>query len=594
MPEVSDKMTKVLPVLQPSRFSIASVKEYLHHSAVIARANVMEGTNSIYGAIGRPPLFAPRMHEQWHQILDKSKSIIAGLPEAKQGKILFFPVWGTETAATTKAIEVILSHSLRLRGVDTHMVSCDRALPACLVDPLGNHHLGSPIEYPQHYSLASTCRHCVRSLDLLYENSLTPLIRMSEFCSKDDLNDAVQIVAQLSPESFSDFVYEDVGVGQHALASSFRVTGRGTLLDTPYHQWVLKHQLIGSIVVAKVTRAILKAHKPDRIALTHGIYVDHGTIAETARSMGVPLTVFVRPYRKDTVMLCHHDTYHRALLNESPSLWANRQLNEAEGSQLMEYVDSRRSGTMDSLTYHPNPIEGRDRIIEELELTKEKPIVSLFTNVLWDAQIYHACNAFPNMLEWVFETVDYYSKHPETQLVIRVHPAEVKSKRQSQQPVVDELKCRFPSLPSNIKVVPPENDISSYDLVEASQAALVFGTKMGLEIALRRIPVIVAGESFVRNKGITHDAASASEYFELLDRIPTMGKLSDEQFYRAQQYGYHFYFRRQIDFGFFKEGTSKEELRFTLKSLDELQLGQNSNLDKICQGLMTGSEFIVN
>lgn len=587
-------MTEELSTKPPTAYSLSAALEYLRHSAVIARSNGMEIANSICSNIGQLPPFPRRMHEQWREILKKSKSLIDSLPAADKGGVLFFPVWGTETAATTKAIEVVLAHSLRIRGIDVRMVSCNQALPACLVDPLGNHSLGSPKEYPEHGTIASTCRHCTRSLDLLYKDSLTPLIRMSQYSNSSNLATAIDLVSRLAPDAYADYVYNDVCVGQHALASAFRVTGRGTLLNTPYHNWVLKHQLIGAIVVTMITRSILEEHKPSRIALTHGIYVDHGTIAETARSMGVPVTVFVRPYRKNTVMLCHGDTYHRALLSEPATLWSGRSLTTTERNTLMEYVQSRRSGSLDSLTYHPNPVEGREKVLNELGLSEQRPIVSLFTNVLWDAQIYHACNAFPNMLEWIYSTIDYFSKKPDTQLVIRVHPAEVKAKRKSQQPVVDELKNRFSVLPPNITVVPPESDISSYDLAEASQATLIFGTKMGLEIALRRIPVIVAGESFVRGKGITFDASSAGEYFELLDRIPTMGTMNDEQFELAQRYGYHFYFRRQIDFPFLQEGSSKEDLLFGFSDLTALLPDANAGLDTICEGLISGAEYIVN
>jgi len=227
-----------------------------------------------------------------------------------------------------------------------------------------------------------------------------------------------------------------------------------------------------------------------------------------------------------------------------------------------------------------------------LDLRPDRPIVSLFTNVMWDAQLYHACNAFPNMLDWVFETIEYFARRPELQLVIRIHPAEVKATKKTEQPVAEEIRQRFPTLPAHIRVVGPESDVSSYDLAEASAAAIIFGTKMGLEIALRRVPVIVAGESFVRGKGFTYDASSRQDYFACLDRLPDLPRLDDGQFERAQRYGYHFYYRRQMDFPFIEEGTEKTVKRLNLQDVAALGPGRNPTLDRICDGLIHGTEFV--
>ena len=116
---------------------------------------------------------------------------------------------------------------------------------------------------------------------------------------------------------------------------------------------------------------------------------------------------------------------------------------------------------------------------------------------------------------------------------------------------------------------------------------------MGLEIALRRIPVIVSGASFVRGKGFTYDVSSAEEYLDLLERVPNIERLSDEKFERAAKYAYHFFFRRQIDFPFIQEGNTSSEVRFGFENLDALLPNRNPHLDVICAGLTTGSEFVI-
>jgi hypothetical protein len=413
---------------------------------------------------------------------------------------------------------------------------------------------------------------------------------MADYASAADLADAEAEVDGIPPSGYRAHRHAGVHVGEHAFASAIRATGRGTLEDSPLHNEIFRRQLVAAIVCARVTHRAMDTLRPGQIGLTHGIYVDHGTIAEVARTRGIPVTVYVRPYRQSTVLLCRGDTYHRALINEPNALWENRVLSAAERSQLLEYLYSRRRGERDSVTYHPDPIEGQERIRALLGLDSDKPTVTAYTNVMWDAQLYHASSAFQDMLGWLFATIDFFVARPDRQLVIRIHPAEVKAMKKSLQPVAREIANRYGALPSNIKVIPPESNISSYDLAELSSANVIYGTKMGLEMALMRRPVIVAGESFVRGKGFTHDASNPSDYLQMLDaaeRLPAMG---DAAYERALRYGYHFYYRRQIDLPFFSE--EKGRVRLSFADLGELLPSRNANLDAICSAFATGDEFL--
>jgi hypothetical protein len=105
------------------------------------------------------------------------------------------------------------------------------------------------------------------------------------------------------------------------------------------------------------------------------------------------------------------------------------------------------------------------------------------------------------------------------------------------------------------------------------------------------IPTIVAGEAWIRNKGITIDASSRDEYFEMLDRLPLPERMSAELTRRARKYAYHFFFRRMIPLPFMKasKGATYE---LDLKSISQLLPGADPGLDVICDGILNGSEFI--
>src|SRR3712207_8648577 len=50
-----------------------------------------------------------------------------------------------------------------------------------------------------------------------------------------------------------------------------------------------------------------------------------------------------------------------------------------------------------------------------------------------------------------------------------------------------------------------------------------------VELAARGIPVIVAGEAWIRNKGLAQQADTREQYFALLDNLPAAKRMEDSQ-----------------------------------------------------------------
>ena len=98
--------------------------------------------------------------------------------------------------------------------------------------------------------------------------------------------------------------------------------------------------------------------------------------------------------------------------------------------------------------------------------------------------------------------------------------------------------------------MPPESGLSTYALMSLCNAAIIYGTKMGVELTSVGLPVIVAGEAWIRNKGLTCDASSPEEYFRLLDAAAVRPGLGPGMLARARRYAYHFFFNRMIPLPF--------------------------------------------
>jgi hypothetical protein len=196
------------------------------------------------------------------------------------------------------------------------------------------------------------------------------------------------------------------------------------------------------------------------------------------------------------------------------------------------------------------------------------------------------------MLEWLVQTCEYFAARPDVQLLVRVHPAEISGFPPSRQPILQELRRRLPTLAPNIIVVPPESDISTYGLMSLCNAAIIYGTKMGVELSSVGLPVIVAGEAWIRNKGITHDASSPEEYFRILSQLPFPGRLEPGQLARARRYAYHFFFNRMIPLPFIEPKAGFPVYRLKLDRLQQLLPG-DTGLDTICDGILGRRPFVL-
>ena len=217
----------------------------------------------------------------------------------------------------------------------------------------------------------------------------------------------------------------------------------------------------------------------------------------------------------------------------------------------------------------------------------DKPIISFMTNVFWDAQLNYPNSIFDDMKNCIFETVDFFIKHKKDLcLIIRVHPGEIINDRPSNQKMSDEIKKEFKQLPDNIHIIEPESPLSSYSIGEKSNAIIVYGSKIGSEMAALGKKVIVAGEAWVKNKGISMDPSTKEEYFNILKSLPFKNDLDEESLKRAKKYAYHFFFRKMIQIKCLKYNKSiyppfeiKTDIYKLIMENDDK--GMNAILDKI-------------
>lgn len=484
-------------------------------------------------------------------------------------------------------LESVLAAALSLRGAAVDVLLCDEFLPAC---QLTKHAKISPRTLTTQGQRGLLCESCFHSGLSSYAPLRLPILRYSNFVDDHERQRAVVLARGVPIEEASTWQYEGLSVGEQAVAGALRYFGRGDLSGEERAHLVVQRYLEAGILTVFALRNLVRRNRYDVAVFHHGIYIPQGIIGEVCRQEGLRVVNSNPAYRDKCFIFSHGTTYHHTMITEPLAAWRDMTWAPPTRAQALQYLDGRRRGRDDWIHFNPDPTEGDAAIASELGYSADRPRAVLLTNVVWDAQLHYASNAFPGMLEWLFYSIDRFAEMPEFDLVIRVHPAEITGAVPSRQPILAELKRRYAQLPPNVYVVPPESKVSTYALTDSAVATLIYNTKTGIEVAARGKPVVVAGEAWVRGKGFTYDAGSPKEYDLLLTKLADL-RLTDEQIELAQRYAYHFFFRRMIPLPFM-ESPSRFQLKVALKSMEELAPGQHPGLDIICQGILEGTDFI--
>jgi hypothetical protein len=530
-------------------------------------------------------------YPDWQKLIaaDSARWQSARAAAANGPRVLFATAIGSYAHAVT--LESALAAALTFRGANVHVLLCDGAMTACAECEASLY--PNVARFVEHGPARDLCRDCQWPAERVYQQLGLTIHRYGDWLTAEDRAQARRLATTISFAQIEAFALDGLAIGEHAYAGALRFFATGSLDDQPLGEAVLRRYLESALLTAFATRRLIRSVGFTSTVFTHGIYVPWGLIGEVARQERVKVSTWNVAYRKRRFIFSHDDTYHHTLMSEPLSQWENNGLSPAQEQDLMQYLASRREGMFDWIVFHrPTTLNAKD-IAAKIGLDRTRPVIGLLTNVSWDAQLHYPANAFVNMLDWLVQTCRYFATRPDLQLLVRVHPAEISGFPPSRQPILGELRKHIPTLARNIHIVPPESGLSTYALMSLCNSAIIYGTKMGVELTAVGLPVIVAGEAWIRNKGLTHDATTPEEYFKILERLPFPERLGPAQLSRARRYAYHFFFNRMIPLPFIQPKAGYPIYSLKLEALKHLLPGESEGLDTICDGILGRGAFVL-
>jgi hypothetical protein len=215
----------------------------------------------------------------------------------------------------------------------------------------------------------------------------------------------------------------------------------------------------------------------------------------------------------------------------------------------------------------------------------------MFCNILWDSAVMGRDLAFPSMGAWVVGGIHWAASHPDIDLFVRIHPAEIGLRNHpTLERMADHIAANVDTLPANVRVVQAEDPTSSYALMDMAALGMVYTSTVGLELAARGVPVLVAAATHYRGRGFTVDPETADQYWANADRLlvsPPEGAERERMRELARRYAVLFFFRfHNVLAAVTEDGRSRPRIRATRAS--DVDPGRDPALDRVVAGILDG------
>jgi hypothetical protein len=233
-------------------------------------------------------------------------------------------------------------------------------------------------------------------------------------------------------------------------------------------------------------------------------------------------------------------------------------LTADQQARLDRMLDRRFSGdfTMAGIRFWPR-MEALPPLLQA-KRRSYRQMVSVFTNVIFDTSQAHANVLFSDMFEWLDDLAETMLSQGDTLFVIRAHPDEDRSGKESQESVYEWYRQSRVAASANVVFIGPSEVVNSYELVRASKLVLIYSSSLGLEASILGVPVLAAGRARYSHVPVAFLPSSRGDYRRTLAEwlgSPAMAVPPDSK-ENARTFLYREWFQSSMDLSEFIEPAS--------------------------------------
>lgn len=469
--------------------------------------------------------------------------------------------------------EALMGQALRLRGADVRFLTCGGGLAIC--DRV-NTYEGPPV--PCHTCAGYTGR-ALASHDL----PVATLRDSWDLAAADDADEWPEL-DRLALHELRDIKDQGLPLGRLVEIPVVWFLCNSDLDTDPLGAITYRRFLRSARRIALAVRRQFDHAAPDVLVVLNGLFLFESIAAAVAEERGIRVVSYERGFIDGTLFFAQGPGACRYEVDHLWSAARQRPLTTVEDERLDGYLADRRRGLRSFVQMWPNPHFARPAEMNGADTAKCRRVV-LFTNVTWDSAVQGRNLAFTSLRSWITAVIGQLGGRNDVQLIVRIHPAEVRIPGwETRESMVDVLASAIGPLPPNVRLVLPDDPLSSYSIMESADVGLVYTSTTGLELALMGKPVIVAGRTHYADKGFTIDARSPADHHRLVDEVLIDPAAHRPDVALARRYANLFFFDAVVS-----QPPAHEPLgglaRLSTVDFRDLLPGQHAGVDAACSAI---------
>ncbi len=437
------------------------------------------------------------------------------------------------------AFSLLASWVVRLSGVRVIHFICRAGMSHCV--------LGTDPDAPEQ---AMPCKLCTRQSKV---NTTGAEARIFSFQQDDAL------AAALHPLSLDELLrYEQplpdfagsLPLGKLILPSLRWRLRLQTLTDDQATRFLCREFMLSAWNVARKFSILLEKVKPQAAVLFNGMQFPEATAAWLCRQRGVRVITHESGFQP------YSGYFVEGNVTAYPITIPNVELTPEQNARLDADLQKRLQGnfSMAGIQFWSEMHGLPEQLVQKAAGFKQ--VVAVFTNVIFDTTQLHANIIFADMFAWLDALLEVFRAHPETLFVLRAHPDESRPGKLSRESVAMWFEQKAAALPNAI-FIPPQERLSSYELVRLSKFVLTYNSQIGLESMLMGVPALGAAQAPFVDYDTIYFERNREAYLRRLESFLTAARLKvqEEAVKRTRRFMYYRYYRFSLPFSAFIEST---------------------------------------
>jgi hypothetical protein len=278
-------------------------------------------------------------------------------------------------------------------------------------------------------------------------------------------------------------------------------------------------------------------------------YALNGPLVDRLIASGTAVIQVTQPWRDDA-LTCFRLTAKTRRMHPSSILPGtfqkirHRPWGDAEEAALDGIFADRYSGKWFLQARNQPGARAADAaaIRQRLALDPNKKTATVFSHVLWDANLFFGEDLFQNYGEWFVETMRAAAGNPHLNWLIKLHPANLwKRAREGVEGEYSELRLirdHIGALPPHVALLYPETDITTMSLFRFTDYGVTVRGTSGMELPCFGKPTLTAGTGRYSGLGFTDDSTTVAEYLGRLAALHRRAPLDTDETRLARQHAY--------------------------------------------------------